>query len=55
MISNNSKTNINWIKTKLEKLFEMSNLGLASRYLGLELKQGLREHFSIKKNSPQVY
>jgi len=55
MILNNSKTNINWIKTKLEKLFEMSNLNLTSRYLGLELKQGLREHFSIKKISPQVY
>ncbi len=43
------------IKKKLEKLSEMSILGLISRYLGLEFKQGLMEHFSIKKISPQVY
>jgi hypothetical protein len=33
-------TNVNWIKVILKNQFKMLDLGLISRYLGLEFKQG---------------
>jgi hypothetical protein len=44
-ITNNNITKVNWIKVILKTQFKMLDLGLISRYLGLEFKQGFHGIF----------